>query len=170
MIGLKSICSRCMGWMSNYEHSKMHRKCNSCAYTEEIVITMSELLGKYKLENQPKETQANLKILLEKINKVRTAYGNPMTVTSGLRTPEDQIRIYEEKGVKDHSKIPMKSKHLYGQALDISDPHQKLQKWCLANVKKLEEIGLWMESFSATPNWVHFQSTPPTSGNRFFNP
>lgn len=168
---LKWICSKCLGWMSAYELLKTHRKCGSCGYTEEIMITMKELLNnKYKFEDQPKETQDNLMDLLEKINKIRTLYGQIMVVTSGLRTPEDQVRIYEEKGITDHSKIPMKSRHITGQAVDISDPHQKLQQWCLANIKKLEEIGLWCESFDATPNWTHFQCSPPASGSRFFKP
>lgn len=167
----KSICKICLGWMVDYKYLIGYRKCSSCGYTEEVMVSMKELLhNKYKLEDQPKETQDNLKILLEKINKIRTTYGQVMTVTSGLRSMDDHLRIYAEKGITDTNKIPMKSKHLYGQAVDISDPHQKLQKWCLANVKKLEEVGLWCEDFSATSNWVHFQIIPPKSGKRFFIP
>lgn len=135
------------------------------------MITMDELLNnKYKLEDQSDEIQKNLQDLLEKVNKVRSLYGKPMNVTSGLRSIEDHLRIYAAKGITDESKIPMKSRHLSGQAVDVSDPHQQLQKWCLANVDKLEEIGLWCESFDATVNWVHLQIVPPKSGNRFFKP
>ena len=116
------------------------------------------------------EQASNLPILLERINKVRSAWGNPMTVTSGLRSMEDHLRIYREKGITDPSKIPMGSSHLKGAACDIFDPKQELQAWCKANEKLLEEIGLWMEDFSATPNWVHFQIVAPRSGNRFFKP
>jgi uncharacterized protein YcbK (DUF882 family) len=84
-----------------------------------------------------------------------------MTVTSGLRSKEDQARI--------NPGAP-KSKHLMGQACDISDKNGELKKWIKANVSVLESAGLWCESFDATPSWVHFQVVPPKSGNRFFIP
>ena len=68
------------------------------------------------------EQSSNLLLLLMKINKVREAYGRQMVVTSGLRSMEDHLRIYREKGITDKSRIPMKSKHLLGQAVDIADP------------------------------------------------
>jgi len=139
------------------------------------MIVVAELLHGAQLEDQTQEVKAALAELLAKVNKIRTAWGHPMTVTSGLRTMEDHIRIYREKAEKagvpfDESKVPMKSKHLYGQAVDISDPNQELQAWCKDNEALLEEVGLWMEDFSATPNWCHFQTKPPASGNRWFMP
>jgi hypothetical protein len=126
-----------------------------------MAITMKELLNnKYNLEDQPDDVQKNLGVLLERINKVRSAWGRPMTPTSGLRSMEDHLRIYREKGITDPAKIPMKSKHLYGQAVDISDPNRQLQQWCKQNEPLLKAIGLWMESFDATPNWCHFQIVP----------
>lgn len=140
-----------------------------------MAITKEEILkGRVKEEDLSPEMKKNLEILVEKMNKVRNAYGKPVTVTSGLRTMEDHLRIYKEKGITDKSKIPMKSKHLYCQAVDISDPHQELQKWCEENVSLLKEIGLWMESFSATKNWCHFQIVPYGSWKEgkslWFNP
>lgn len=134
------------------------------------MITMSELLKGAKLEDQDDAIQSNLKELLEKINKIRALYGKPMVVTSGLRTMEDHLRIYKEKGITDKSKIPMKSKHLSGQSVDISDPKQELQKWCKENEKALQDIGLWMEDFQYTKTWCHFQVVPPKSGKRWFIP
>jgi uncharacterized protein YcbK (DUF882 family) len=133
------------------------------------MISLKELLGKYEFVDLPKEHQDNILDLLYKINKIREAYGKPMIVTSGYRSMEDHERIYKAKGV-DSSKIPRKSKHLSGLAVDIADPKQELQKWCLMNVDKLESIGLWCEDFSATKNWVHLQIAPPGSGKRFFIP
>lgn len=138
-------------------------------------ISLKELIKTANFSSLDKEIQGNLMTLLERINKVRSKYGKAMNVTSGLRTKEDHIRIYKEiaarKGVKfDESKVPMGSQHLKGGAVDISDPKRELQKWCLANEKFLEEVGLWCEDFSATPNWVHFQIFPPKSGKRFFKP
>jgi hypothetical protein len=82
----------------------------------------------------------------------------------------EHLEIYRKKGITDQSKIPMKSRHLIGAAIDIYDPNKILQSWVLSNVKVLEEVGLWCEDFSATPNWVHFQILPPASGKRFFKP
>lgn len=131
------------------------------------MISRQEIL---KGKDCPKEFENNLLELLIKINKVRDAYGRPMTVTSGFRSMEDHLRIYREKGITDKSKIPMKSKHLFCQAVDIYDPKGELKKWVKDNLKLIEEIGLWMEDFDSTPNWVHFQILPPASNARFFKP
>lgn len=131
---------------------------------------MKEILKTTDFDTLPEDHQANLLILLEKVNKVREAYGKSMVISSGYRSMDDHKRIYREKGITDESKIPMKSKHLYGQALDVSDPNQELQKWVKSNVLLMEEIGLWMEDFSATKNWCHFQTLPPRSNKRFFMP
>jgi len=135
------------------------------------MISMDELLSNQaKLSELDAATQNNLNDLLIKINKIRTSWGKPMKVTSGLRTMQHHLAIYAAKGITDKSRIPMKSNHLYGRAVDISDPNRDLQKWCKANEPLLVSIGLWMEDFSKTPTWFHFQTVSPVSGNRWFMP
>lgn len=134
------------------------------------MISMKEILKDKKLEDQSPEVQANLLILLEKVNKVRQAYGKPMTITSGYRTKEDQIRVYAQKGITDLSKIPMGSKHISGQAVDISDPKGEFKAWIMENISLFEELGIYMEAFEYTKNWVHMQIIAPKSGSRFFKP
>jgi hypothetical protein len=135
------------------------------------MITMEELLSNQaKLNELEPDIQNNLNELLLRINKVRTSWGKPMTVTSGFRTMKHHLEIYAAKGITDKSKIPMKSNHLYGRAVDISDPTHVLQNWCKANEPLLAEIGLWMEDFSVTKTWCHFQINPPQSGKRWFMP
>ncbi len=107
------------------------------------------------------EVEDNLIILCDRLNKIQQACGLVMAVTSGLRSEEDQQRI---------NPFAMHSKHLLGQAADIYDQEKKLQEWCLANIDRLEGIGLWCEAFAYTPTWVHFQIVPPKSGTRFFIP
>lgn len=123
------------------------------------MITLKEL----NPHNYPttSEQDANLKTLLYRVNLIRTAYGKPMTVTSGLRSDADQARI--------NPNAP-KSKHLLGAACDISDPNRELQAWIKNNIDILENAELWCEAFESTPNWCHFQIFPPKSGNRFFKP
>lgn len=137
------------------------------------MISMSEILKDKNLEDQSADIQANLAILLERVNKVRALWGKSMTPTSGLRTMEDHLRIYMEKaeaaGVPfDESKVPLKSKHLYGQAVDIADSGLKLTAWLKANPQVLIDAELWCEE--GNTNWVHFQILPPKSGNRWFLP
>lgn len=105
----------------------------------------------------PPEYEDNLLELLIKINKVRDAYGRPMTVTSGFRNISKHIEIYTKKGVS-RDKIPLGSKHLTCQAVDIYDPDNELRKWCQDNEPLLREIGLWLEEDQGS--WQHFQIVP----------
>lgn len=133
-------------------------------------ISLKELMGDVDFSKLDKEIQSNLMTLLERINKLRDTYGSPMKVTSGLRTKEDQIRIYKAKGITEVSKIPMGSAHIKGAAVDIYDPKKQLQMFCTQNVALLEHLQLWCEDFGSTPDWVHFQIYAPASGKRFFKP
>lgn len=123
-----------------------------------------EELNKRKYSTTPMIEQ-NLHELCRRLNIIRAAYGKPMIVTSGLRSDKQQAEL-----IKAGKSNATKSKHLTGHAADIADPDKELAKWCLENVKVLEKAGLWLEHPDYTPNWVHFQSTPPRSGNRFFIP
>lgn len=134
------------------------------------MITMNELLsGQATFDSLDKDVQENLNQLFLKVNIVRKEYGKPMIVTSGLRTKKHHLEIYARKGIYP-PKVPMKSNHLFGRAVDFADGDGKLKKWILENIALMEEIGLWMEDFNATKTWVHFQINPPKSGNRFFKP
>lgn len=108
---------------------------------------------------------SNLLVLCERLNKVRAAWGQPMTVTSGLRDAAQQANL-----IKSGQSTATRSKHLVGMAADISDPDGALAAWLFKNVKVLEEAGLWCEDPASTHGWVHFQISPPNSGNRFFKP
>ena len=144
------------------------------------MISLKEIIKNLKFSELPKDHQDNIMTLLERVNKIRSLYGKPMKVTSGYRSKEDQIRIYKEKASKkqhpfldgkyDESKVPMKSMHLRGAAIDVFDPDKKLQEWCLSNESILEKVGIWCEDFKYTKNWVHMQIFAPKSGKRFFIP
>lgn len=96
------------------------------------------------------EQEANQLILLDSINKIRVAWGKPMTVTSGVRSQADQQRINPSAS---------KSKHLLGAAADVLDEGLELTNWLKkegANI--LEEANLFCED--GNKNWVHFQCLP----------
>ncbi len=107
----------------------------------------------------------NLEELAKRLSIVREAYGQPMAVTSGFRSIEDQKRIY-----KNAAKIPMGSQHLCGGAADISDRDGSLAAFVFANAALLERAELWCEDPTYTRGWVHFQISPPLSKSRFFKP
>jgi uncharacterized protein YcbK (DUF882 family) len=130
------------------------------------MISFKELLAGNSIADVPLSYQHNLQALQKKMNTIRAAYAKPMIVTSGFRSEQQHLRIYS----KHKKNPPMGSHHLRGNACDIYDPNQELQKWVLNNVELLEELGLWCEDFSATRTWVHFQQLPPKSGKRFFLP
>lgn len=134
------------------------------------MITMNKLLSNQaNFEDLDKEIQENLNQLFLKVNIIRKEYGKPMIVTSGLRTKKHHLEIYAKKGIYP-PKVPMKSNHLFGRAVDFADADGKLKKWVKENIKLFEEIGLYMEDFSATKTWLHVQINPPKSGKRFFMP
>lgn len=133
------------------------------------MLSLSELLSGHPESSIPAEHLANLNLLLAKVNIIRSKWNQPMTVTSGYRSLAEHLAIYAKKGITDQSKIPMKSKHLYGQAVDIYDPDLSLTKWLKENNSQvLVDAGLWCEE--GNKNWVHFQILPPNSGNRWFLP
>jgi len=109
--------------------------------------------------------EANLHELCRRLNIVRAAYGKPMIVTSGLRSESQQAEL-----IKAGKSNATKSKHLTGHAADIADPEHDLINFLKANVKLMEQVGIWCEHESATTNWCHIQITPPRSGNRWFYP
>ena len=63
-----------------------------------------------------------------------------------------------------------RSKHMTGQAIDISDPEGDLDEWCADHPDILQTIGVWLEHPSATKGWSHLQIVPPKSGKRVFFP
>lgn len=135
-------------------------------------ISMSELMSGNLISDIPHSAQVNLEILLQKINLIRAAWAKPMKVTSGFRSMQHHIDIYRTKALRENKtfsmlQVPLQSKHLYGQAVDIEDLDGSLYAWCEANVPLLETVGLWIEK--GTKGWVHFQILPPRSGSRFFN-
>lgn len=83
------------------------------------------------------------------------------TVTSGWRPPGVNLAT---------PGAAPRSKHMTGEAIDISDPEGDLDQWCLDHPGVMEELELWQEHPSATKGWCHVQIVPPKSGRRVFYP
>jgi len=141
------------------------------------VLTLKEIIhANIEPESLDSDKLENEQDLLNKVNIIRTRWNKPMTVTSGVRTLAEHLRIYAQKGITDQSKIPMKSKHLENTAgaaaVDISDPGLEITEWLKDNPDILEEADLYCEDGNS--NWVHFQNKPfgsyKSGGTRWFKP
>lgn len=129
-----------------------------------MAITKEEvLMGRDKQypADYTKEVSDNIDKLLIPLNKFRNAYGKPMSVSSGWRPPS--INAATPGAAK-------RSNHMLGLACDFRDIDGALDKWCIENLKLLEQFGLYLEHPDSTPGWCHLQCVPPKSGNRVFKP
>lgn len=63
-----------------------------------------------------------------------------------------------------------RSSHKEGLGVDIYDPRNKIDEWCMKNLDKLEQCGIYIEHPSATETWSHWTTRRPGSGNRVFYP
>lgn len=126
-------------------------------------FSVKELLNagshKWKESEVDDITLRNLEDLCRKVNAL--GYQPPMVATSCLRSLADQKRI---------NPSAMGSSHLYGCAVDISDPKGELKKWLETRTATLVNCGLWMEHPDSTKGWCHLQTYAPKSLNRVFRP
>lgn len=131
------------------------------------MITLKEILmNRVEFKDIPKDHQDNIMILLDRINRIRTAYGKPMKVNDGYRRASDT----PSNGSKT-------SWHLKGAAIDIDDDDKgTLWFWLMKpeNMQLLKDVGLWLEHGCYTHHkngtWVHLQIYPPNSKKRIFIP
>lgn len=98
--------------------------------------------------------------LLARVNRLLGYYGDYPGIRSGWRPPVINSAVCGAPG----------SKHLTGEAIDITDSTRFLSQWCDENLNLLERCELWIEDPHSTPSWVHLQSVAPRSGNRVFKP
>lgn len=116
------------------------------------------LKGREVLAPLTSDMTKNMNALLTALDGIREAFGKPLTISSGYR-PESVNKA--AKGSKN-------SAHLTCEAGDLEDPTRELAKFCVANVKLLEKLGLYMENPVNTPTWVHLQTRP--TKKRIFTP
>lgn len=62
------------------------------------------------------------------------------------------------------------SHHKEGRGVDVYDPDNEIDAWCLENLPALERASIWIEHPDATKSWSHWQSVPPKSGKRVYRP
>ena len=104
---------------------------------------------------------ANIVRLAKVVTELEGSIGYAFTVTSGLRSAEDQLKINPAKKL---------SAHLTGEAVDVADKNGEIYQFCLDNINDIIRLGLYLESRDYTPTWTHQTIRAPKSGNRFFIP
>lgn len=103
----------------------------------------------------------NARQTVSQVNEFLQASGFDGHVNSGWRPPSLNAAT---RGAAAHSK------HMDALACDLHDTDESMDQWCLDHLEVLEELGLWLESPSATVGWTHLQVVPPNSGRRVFLP
>lgn len=63
-----------------------------------------------------------------------------------------------------------KSNHKLGAAVDLFDPLNAIDEWCMSHVNQLEECGIYIEHPNYTDGWAHWSTIKPSSGARIFKP
>lgn len=130
------------------------------------MVAIDELIPIRSRDLVDENAHSNILRLHYALNSIARLWGQPMFVNRGFSTLEEQIRIYQMKGLPPK----LQSCHLIGAAADIRDEHQLLQQWLTEHSFHLQRLNLYCEAFHATPTWVHFQIYPPHSGTLFFEP
>jgi hypothetical protein len=103
----------------------------------------------------------NAATTLKRANQLLEKFGETRSINSGWRPPAVNAGT---------PGAAVASKHMTGEAVDLSDPEGDLDAWCLDNPEVLVTIGLWQEHPASTKGWCHVQTVPPKSGNRVFYP
>jgi len=111
------------------------------------------------------------------MNEVRAEFGKPMICTSGVRSKQEQIWIYnkinkarKKKGLASLG-VPLESSHVIAAGSDWKDPNGELFEFLTVTRPELmEELDLYIEEKKYTPNHTHIQTVPVASGNRVFIP
>lgn len=102
--------------------------------------------------------------MMAALDRIRTAWGHPLVVTSGAR-----CEAYTRKLREDGIPAALKSAHIEGLAVDIAPLNKesmfKFKEWLMP---RLEGLGIWLEDPKFTPSWCHVQIRP--AKNRVFIP
>jgi len=87
----------------------------------------------------------------------------PDNVNSGWRPPSVNAAT---KGAAPNSP------HLTGEAVDLSDDIEAIDRWLASDVGRqaLIDCDLYAEVAAATPRWAHLQTRKTASGSRIFKP
>lgn len=132
------------------------------------MITLEQYLTQHCAPDEvPADVATNAAILLPMVEALHNEPGCPVSwAESDLRSG------YRPAAFNASTPGAAKnSKHMRGEAVDESDPGQKMNNWLTDEI--LAKYNLYREHPSATRGenpWLHLQNQPPPSGHRTFFP
>jgi hypothetical protein len=126
------------------------------------MITLTDYFGRMSHQFQPEpEVVSNAQVLLERVNALLAELQWKPNINSGWRSAAYNALV---------PNAAPKSKHITGQAIDLSDPDGELDQLLFDDQRLLVKHQLWLEHPLATKGYTHLQSVPPRSNNRVFFP
>lgn len=139
-------------------------------------MELKQLYAPHEPWEVPQDVFPNLEVLCSKLTLFENEYGESFKVTSGWRSNDDMVRIYQEKNKDRISRgldpvpVPLHSAHRKAAAADLYDPDGYVKAWIDRNLSFVVQVGFYFEDFKYTNGYVHCQIIPPKSGLRFFRP
>jgi len=137
------------------------------------MITLTQYVGKHaESPDWTIERQANAANLLVACSRLET-----LAKSDGVKFPDNPVTGNGVSGSTFGGFRPQncpqgapQSSHKEGLAVDRYDPDGSIDKWCLANLDRLESCGIYIEHPDATLHWSHWTTKAPKSGRRVFYP
>ena len=136
------------------------------------MITLQDYFGD---KAHPTEYNLNALTLLYRVNNLLAAYATDTGVVVP-NNPATGNQISGSKGgdggfrLQTSTTGSLHSAHKFGQAVDIADHGEHLDKWLDKYPDALIKYDLYREEPSATINWCHLGTRKPLSGKRTFKP
>jgi len=137
------------------------------------VITLDQLLGPYK--GHKDVTPAVIDAATSFLSRVSLL--ESMAIADGVVFP---VNPKTGTGVSGHANGGFRPKdcpdgapgspHKQGRGVDRFDPHERIDAWCMKNLDRLREVGIYIEHPEATPGWSHWTDRPPASKRIVFYP
>jgi hypothetical protein len=139
----------------------------------ETMITFAQYVGPHlRSKDWTAQRQISSGILLQRVNALMLlAEADGVTFPVNPKTGS-QISGQTFGGFRpqDCPQGAPNSNHKEGKGIDLYDPANEIDAWCLTNLDKLEQCEIWIEHPSKTSGWSHWQSISPRSGNRVYIP
>lgn len=139
----------------------------------EMMITFDQYFSDWIAHpDATEERQANAIRLLSAVSSLER-----LAITDGVEFTDNPVTgsgISGEKyGGFRYQACPqgaLHSSHKEALAVDRYDPTGDIDKWCLMNLDKLEQCGIYIEAPASTHGWSHWTVRAPASGHRVFIP
>lgn len=134
------------------------------------ILSLGDYFGQWiNHKDATAEVIGNAERLIEAVNKLAS-----MSSATFLINPNTKTRVsgLDYGGFRPQSceQGAPKSKHKQGLAVDLYDPTESIDDWCVLHLDLLKQCGIYIEHPSATRGWSHWSIIKPPSGRIVFYP